>query len=226
MSEKKTTNKKKKTPKRGRSNYSILIIIVMVVMLAIPTFVVGKILYDAYIRTGTPLFGDRYVGDLDPAITQQQKNTIDTNITAFQEVEDVSVNLQSSTLKVFVDVRSDVLRENYQELTQRAYDTVIETLPVETYFTASGAKKMYDVEILVYRQIDRVEDDEFILFSLIKNSTMETPDIQDISVAKDQEVADQLRYDQAIRDLGDSQQEVPPVDDEEVDESENIENNG
>lgn len=204
MSEKKPVkNKKEKVQKIGKSRYSLLIILVMVVLIGIPTYILGDILYNAYLRQGEPIVGDRYETDLSPAITDAQRNTIDTTVSAFEEVESVSVYLQTSTFKVFVDVKPDVLLENYEGLTTRVYETVLSTLSKDTYFSQSGGQKMYDLEISVYNQTERVEGEDYHFYHLVLNSAMDEPLIQDVGNAKNQEVADRLRYEQALRDLGD-----------------------
>lgn len=210
---KKPIKKKQKAKKVGKSRYSLIIILVMLVLLAIPVYILGDILYNAYIRQGVPIVGDRYEGDLEPAITKDQLNSIKASIEEFQEAEEVSVNVQTSTLKIFVDVKSDVLSENYEGIVTRAYESVLQTLPKETYLTGVGAKKMYDLEISVFNQINRVEGEAFYFYHLTKTSTMDEPIIQDVANAKNQEVADRLRYEQALRDLGESgetpQEELP-----------------
>ncbi|NLC42171.1 MAG: hypothetical protein GX775_04900 [Erysipelothrix sp.] len=208
MTENKNKTKKTKAKKVGTSRYSLLIIAVMVVLLAIPLYIVGDILYNAYIRQGVPIVGNRYDGDLDPAITNEQMNTLKSQLQAFEEIERVDINLQTSTLKIFLDVKPDVLHENYTPLMNKAYETVVAALPADVYFTPNGEVTMYDLELSVFNQNERVEGQEFIFFHLLKNATMETPLIQEVSAAKNQEVADRLRYEQALRDLGEDEAPV------------------
>lgn len=210
MTENKKQTKKQKPKKVGTSRYSLIIIAVMVVLLAIPTYIVGNILYNAYIRQGEPIVGNRFEHDLDPAINSTQVNAIESELQGYEEVERATVNLQTSTFKVFLDVNESVLEENYESIANRAYETIVKTLPVDTYFTAKSGQHMYDLEISVFNQVERMDDESFIYFHLTKNSTMDNPIIQQVSVAKNQEVADRLRTEQSLRDLGESVEEPEP----------------
>lgn len=204
MSQKQTKTKKtKKTVKVGRSRYSLIIIVLMLVLIAFPLYILGDIIYNAYIGQGSPIVGERFEGDLDPAITEANRSDIKEALEAYEEVEKVTITMQTSQLKVYVDIKDDVLSENYQPLIERAYATIQEVLPVETYFSSTDNQRMYDLELSMFNVTSRPtsEEAEFIFFNLVKNSSMEEPIIQDIANAKNQEVADRIRYEQALKDL-------------------------
>ena len=64
-------NKQVKNPRKKLSR-SALVLIIGLCIIGIPLLVYGGILLQAQLQTGTPIFGDRFVGDLDPAITDSQ----------------------------------------------------------------------------------------------------------------------------------------------------------
>lgn len=76
-----------------------MILIVGLVLIAIPCAILGWILISASMDTGKPINGDRFKGDLDPAITKDQLSEIESRIKAENQVEKVTVELTTATLR-------------------------------------------------------------------------------------------------------------------------------
>lgn len=148
VAKKKTTTKKRR---RRRKKHSSLLWIGLVVA-AIPCILVVYILFSALMDTGKPIFGDRYENDLNPAITEEQTNTIEYNVKLIENVENVSLSLISSTLRITIDMNDALTVEDAKSIGLKAADVVKQVLPYETYFTQYGTRKMYDFEIYVLDQ--------------------------------------------------------------------------
>lgn len=148
---KKTTTTTTKKRKKKVKKHSTLLWIGLVVA-AIPCILVVYILFSALVDTGKPIFGDRYANDLNPAITAEQTNTIEYNIKLMENVENVSLSLTASTLRIMIDMNDSLTKDNAIELGKNAAEIINQVLPYDTYFTQYGTKKMYDFEIYVVDQ--------------------------------------------------------------------------
>lgn len=189
MTQKKTTVKKKTLSK---IHWPTVILILSLVLLAIPTVVIGKVLYDAYAATGTPLFGNRYDMDLDPAITEEQLTELKIKIESEELVEGVTVTLISASLRISVDVRDDITLEQLTPLATTLYSHVVTVLPVETYFKLNETSKMYDLELHIYNSLELKEDESYKYLIFLLNSIMEEPLIQLVSDPKNPEYVKEL----------------------------------
>lgn len=203
MTQKKTTVKKKTISK---IHWPTVILILSLVLLAVPTVVIGKVLYDAFAATGTPLFGNRFEMDLDPAITQEQLTELEIKISSEELVEKVSVTLISASLRISVDVNDDITLEQLTPLATTLYSHVVTVLPVETYFKMNENSKMYDLELHVYNSLELKNDDSYKYLMFLLNSIMEEPLIQLVSDPKNPEYVQEL-YDR-LNDEDDSEEET------------------
>lgn len=203
MTQKKTTVKKKTISK---IHWPTVILILSLVLLAIPTVVIGKVLYDAFAATGTPLFGNRFEMDLDPEITQEQLTELEIKISSEALVEKVSVTLISASLRISVDVIDDITLEQLTPLATTLYSHVVTVLPVETYFKMNEKSKMYDLELHVYNSLELKNDDSYKYLIFLLNSIMEEPLIQLVSDPKNPEYVQEL-YDR-LNDEDDSEEET------------------
>lgn len=187
-------NKKKKTHRTG-----ILFTICLILVLA-PFVVLGWILFSSSMDTGTPVLGNRFEGDLDPAITKNQLNDVENAVKALGGQDNAFVTMTTATLRVYVDVADDANEETVNAKADEVYNTVASILDPAVYFTKTDSKKQYDLEIHVYTLPERTdaEGENFIYVIDTKTSNMAEPQKQTVSVAKDQAVADQLR--QAVLD--------------------------
>lgn len=194
-------NKKKETArqiKKKRKTHSTGIIFTVCLILVLAPFVVmGWILFSSSMDTGTPVLGNRYEGDLDPAITKSQLSEVESAVKALGNQDDAFVTMKTATLRVYVDIADDANEETANAKADEVYNTVASILDPAVYFTKTDSKKMYDMEIHVYTIPERTdaEGENFVYVIDTKTSNMSEPAKQTVSVAKDQAVADKLRQD-------------------------------
>ena len=180
--------------KKRRFSKSAVLLIVGCVIILVPCLIFGGILISAALGTGTPIFGDRYEGDLDPAITDEDISALETDIRALSGVENLDITLISGQLRINIDTTDALTAEKINALVQEAYTAVDNRTPIATYFTSTEDKKMYDLAINAYNYIDS-ENEGMIYYILTKNAMMEEYDIQLVSEPLDEELASDLRGD-------------------------------
>ncbi|PKM64578.1 MAG: hypothetical protein CVU96_02135 [Firmicutes bacterium HGW-Firmicutes-20] len=189
MTQKKTTVKKKKISK---IHWPTVVLILSLVLIAIPTVAIGKVLYDAFAATGTPLFGNRFELDLDPKITSEQLTELESKILAEALVDDVKITLISASLRVNVDVDDEITLEQLTTLATSLYSHVATVLPVNTYFKMNETSKMYDLELHIYNNLELKKEDSYKYLIFLLNSVMEEPLIQLVSDPKNPEFVEEL----------------------------------
>ena len=172
---------------------STLVLIIGLVIIAIPCLILLWILISASMDTGTPINGDRFKGDLDPAITKDQLKQIEETVRTEDKTEEVTVELATATLRVYVDAQDTITEEEAKALAQTVYSDVTSICDEATYFTAASPKKMYDLEIHVYNTLEAVGTPEYVYVIQSKNSAMEASHQQVVSKPLDAELAQQLR---------------------------------
>ena len=183
---------KQVTKARKKLSKSALVLIIGLCIIGIPLLVYGGILLQAQLQTGTPIFGDRFVGDLDPAITDSQMSELETELGSLSKVESVNIELASAQMRVNIDTVDSITTEDLEALLKEAYDVINRKLPISTYFTSTDSKKMYDLAINAYNYIDS-EDEGMNYVLLTKNAMMSTYSIQVVSEPLDSELASELR---------------------------------
>ena len=184
-------NKQVKNPRKKLSR-SALVLIIGLFIIGIPLLVYGGILLQAQLQTGTPIFGDRFVGDLDPAITDSQMSELETELGSLSKAESVNIELTSAQMRVNIDTVDSITTEDLEAIIKEAYDIVNKKLPISTYFTSTDSKKMYDLAINAYNYIDS-EDEGMNYVLLTKNAMMSNYSIQVVSEPLDSELASELR---------------------------------
>ncbi|MEI7667564.1 MAG: hypothetical protein WCI62_01035 [Erysipelotrichaceae bacterium] len=187
-----STKKKFKFP---QLKFSTIILIMGFLFLLIPLGVLASIILQSSSKTGNVILGNRYKNDLDPAITQANITAIQTALSSTTNVENVTIDLKSATLRITIDALDTITSENMVLLASTMLNTIQSTLPIETYFTSTDSKKMYDLEITLYNSTVLVESETFTLkmFILTKNASMEAFAIQDVSTARNPTLAEELR---------------------------------
>ncbi len=196
----KKNSAKKKSKKNKKMDTATKIIIVGIFIIAIPCCILGAILIDAAMQTGEVISGDRFDGDLDPAITDVNIENITNKTTSLGGVENVTIELPVATLRVYVDTTDSITSDELQKLADSVYDVVVAELPENTYFAQDGTKKMYDIEIHVYNSMDKKDDDSFIYAIQSKSSSMDKSIIRLVSEPMDEELAKRLLEKQAEKD--------------------------
>lgn len=190
MSEKEIKVKKKKK----KLSKSALVLIIALIIILIPCAIFGYILLSASMKTGTPILGERFQNDLNPTISESSKSNVKSAIETISGVEKVEIVMTSAQLRINIDAKDTLTKDEIAELAYKAYDAVNKELPISTYFTisASGAK-MYDLSINVYNYIAKSgDDDSFIYYVITKNSKMEDKSEQFVSEPVDPELAKEL----------------------------------
>ncbi|MDO4500776.1 MAG: hypothetical protein Q4B60_05810 [Erysipelotrichaceae bacterium] len=189
MEKEKRTKAKKSSKKLSKGG---IILIIGIIIILVPCLIFGGILLKASLETGSPINGNRFENDLDPAIKDSDIESIKNNILSLKGVENCEIVLTSAQLRVNVDVKDELTEDEIKNLTVEVFNVVNFDLPTKTYFTAADGKKMYDLAVNVYNFIDK-EDENMIYYLLTKNSNMETFAVQCVSSALDEELASDLR---------------------------------
>jgi hypothetical protein len=181
-------------------------------IIAIPVGIFAYILFEAFQTQGTPILGNRFEGDLNPAITAEDMTGVTSDIKALEGVEDCVVNTVVATTRVSVNVNDDLTNEQIKALADLVYKAVDAKLPIATYYTNTDDKTMYDLEINVYNNLDyetKVDSSpKFIMYTVVKNGKMENYITQDVSTSLNPTLAAQLLQDVIDRDKEDTTEDT------------------
>lgn len=191
MTQKRTKRVKrsKQRRKEGRVRFFFWFFLIL---LLIPVGIFGWLILSAWLDTGSPILGNRYEGDLDPAITKANLDEIESLTKSVNGVEKAQVHLSTATLRVYADINDSASIETAQSTAESVYAKVVSVLDPNVYFTKHDGKKMYDVEVHVYNKENN--DDESMVYVIeTKTSSMESPRVQVVSEPIDAELAQQLR---------------------------------
>ena len=190
-------NKKEKQVKgKKKLSKGALVLIISLIIILIPCLIFGGILISAALESGKPVDGNRFKGDLNPAITSSNTSSIKNSIEALSGVEKCDIELTSAQYRVNVDTVDTLTDKQIEDLCVDIYNIVNKELPMATYFTASSSEKMYDLAVNVYNKIY----DDNIYYILTKNSKMDTYSVQCVSSAVDEELASDLRGENDIEE--------------------------
>ena len=190
-------NKKEKQVKgKKKLSKGALVLIISLIIILIPCLIFGGILISAALESGKPVDGNRFKGDLNPAITSSNTSSIKNSIEALSGVEKCDIELTSAQYRVNVDTVDTLTDKQIEDLCVDIYNIVNKELPMATYFTASSSEKMYDLAVNVYNKID----DDNIYYILTKNSKMDTYSVQCVSSAVDEELTSDLRGENDIEE--------------------------
>ncbi len=190
-------NKKEKQVKgKKKLSKGALVLIISLIIILIPCLIFGGILISAALESGKPVDGNRFKGDLNPAITSSNTSNIEKDVEALSGVEKCDIELTSAQYRVNVDTVDTLTDKQIEDLCVDIYNIVNKELPMATYFTASSSEKMYDLAVNVYNKID----DDNIYYILTKNSKMDTYSVQCVSSAVDEELASDLRGENDIEE--------------------------
>ena len=201
MSKKKVTKtKNKKVEKKGLKN-STIVLFIGILLLLLPAIVFGGILLAAYVTNNSPVVGSRYAGDLNPKINDQQLQDIDIRVEGLNGVEKCEAILTTSQVRINVDTKDNLDKETIQSLIDEVYKIINNVTNIDTYYTSTQSKKMYDLSIDIYNIIS-LEDDA-IHYNLTKNSNMSEPIIQLLSEPLDEDLVKEI-HGENVSDLTNS----------------------
>lgn len=198
-----------------KTNYKI---IVPIVIIAIPFIIFVLSLITASFSSNKVIVGNRFRNDLNPAIENSEISGLKVSIESIDSIESADVILKTSQLRVLANIKDSVTKEEYEEILNNIYSKVNEKLNISTYFTKnSSGEKMYDLEITIYNDLNN--DENLIMYSLVKNSTMEEPIINLTSDPKDPELVEELILREKEREEGkDDTPETTPQFEEQLEE--------
>ena len=167
-----------------------------VLIIMIPVVIVGYVLLASLGGQNRPVEGSRFSKkDLDPAITDDNISTLESALSNIENVEKVSVNLLSATLRVHIDLIDSATDDVASAAINSAYSVINEQLPIDTYFTNKDGSKMYDLEIDSYNYLidDTHTADGWTYLKLTKTGASDGPVTDNMTVAKDAELSNQLK---------------------------------
>ena len=162
-----------------------------VIIIMIPVVIVGYVLLASLGGQNRPVEGSRFSKKyLDPAIS-----TLESALSNIENVEKVSVNLLSATLRVHIDLIDSATDDVASAAINSAYSVINEQLPIDTYFTNKDGSKMYDLEIDSYNYLidDTHTADGWTYLKLTKTGASDGPVTDNMTVAKDAELSNQLK---------------------------------
>ena len=183
----KTGNTGVKSVKQMKPLYWVAIVVILIPLLSL-----GFIYISTKENAGSPTVGERFDDQLEPAITQQQLDAIHEAL-QYEKAEVVEVNLKSATLQILIDLKDDAGNETVTNVLNDAYKKVIDILPVNTYFTNDGEKKMYDLDIHVYNFIPEGDDTSgWVYKEKIKNAAAKKATTDTLSKPRNEKLSDKL----------------------------------
>ena len=166
-----------------------------VIIIMIPVVIVGYVLLTSMGGQNHPVEGNRFSKtDLTPAITDDNISSLESSLSSIDNVEKVSVDLLSATLRVHLDLVDSATDDVAKQALDSAYSIVNDQLPIDTYFTNSDNAKMYDLEIDSYNYLidDTHTKDGWTYLKLTKTGASDSPVTDNMTVAKDAELASEL----------------------------------
>lgn len=190
MSEKNLNKVKRKKEERLGFNWFFWL---SFVVLMIPVCYFLYLLYQASQESNVPILGDRIKDSIIYNIKDEDLSSINSQVTQLDGVEKVEVNLSVETLRILVDYDDTYTKDQYKQLCTDIYQIVDGQIPVATYFTRDGDFKQYDLEIIVY---DNMELEDVRIATIYKTSNMESYKYQDYSEPIDSDLAYQLTHPQ------------------------------
>ncbi len=182
--------RKVKVKKKYRLGFNWFFWISLIVIL-VPIAYFGWLLWEAAKVTHTPIVGDRIKNTITYEIDDATVSKVSDAIKTIDGVESVQVNLIVETLRITVNAVDGKTLEEYDALAENIYHAVNSVTPIDTYFTRTEEYKQYDLEINVYDNLDAEQPN---MVSLIKNSSMETYVINNLSEPINPELAYQLTH--------------------------------
>jgi len=155
----------------------------------IPSLVIGVILLQSSLQTGSVITGNRFNNDLQPEITNDLVGLTEEAINSLSDVTVNEINLKAATLRITVTIPSGMDEKIKLNLVQTIMEKVNGVVPFDDYFTATDTKKMYDLEVNI---IDQVGDTHTTFIQVVKNANMDTFSVQDLLVPVNPTLAQEL----------------------------------
>lgn len=169
--------------------FSNIVFALGIAFILIPSLVIGIIILQSTLQTGSVITGNRFNNDLEPEITNELIGLTEDAINTLSDVSVNEINLRAATLRITLTIPTGLIEEDRLDLVQSALDKVNGVVPFNEYFSATDTMKMYDLEL---NFIDQVGDTKTTYIQVVKNANMNTWSIQDLLVPMNPELAQQL----------------------------------
>jgi len=180
------------------------VVVVCLFLLIAPFAVLGWILYSSSQDSGSPVLGNRYEGDLNPAITTENMEQVKSAVAALPGVESAEVTMPTATLRVYADIADDADSVAAYETAIQMYDAVTAILNPDVYFSQHDDMKMYDLELHVTNHPEEDNPDNYVYVVAVKNSSMSGLRGQLLSEAVNAGLAESLRQDVLDREAAEA----------------------
>lgn len=192
--------KRVRKPKKEKVKQGHKLVWFTLIIILIPFLIVGYVLLTSAQGNNHPVEGNRFgVNDLQPCIQDSQMNAIQGDLLTIGGVESATINLESATLRVNLNMVDNADNAILEEACRQAYDIVNNYLPIDTYFTNSENGKNYDLEISAYNYIvdDQHPADGWHFTKLLKTAAASDFVVDHITQPKNPELAEQVRKKEA-----------------------------
>jgi hypothetical protein len=180
------TQKKHKKPRFTLSN---IILWLGLFFVLIPTGVIGYILLESTLQTGTVIRGNRFTNDLTPAIDRDLLSLTEEALNSIEDVRVFEINLRAATLRITLIASEDMSEEAIELLASDIVEQLNSVLPMDEFFTAVDNRKMYDFEIIVYDQVQAPST----YFTIIRNARMESYIVQNVLTPKNPSLVETIQ---------------------------------
>ena len=169
--------------------FSNIVFALGIAFVLIPSLVIGIILLQSSLQTGTVITGNRFNNDLKPVITEEVIGLTEDAILTLGNVTVAEINLKAATLRLTVVIPTGLEEESKLELVQNTLEKVNSVIPFAQYFTATDTMKMYDLEV---NFVDVVGETKTTYIQVVKNANMDTWSAQDLLTPVNPALAQEL----------------------------------
>ena len=145
---------KQKKNFKFKFTFSNIVFALGIAFVLIPSLIIGGILLQSSLQTGSVIAGNHFNNDLEPEITKDLVGLTEEAIIALPNVTVNEINLKAATLRITVTIPSGLDEESKLELVQDIMDKINGVVPFSEYFTATDTKKMYDLEVNIIDKVD------------------------------------------------------------------------
>ncbi|CAM3592669.1 hypothetical protein ERUR111494_01700 [Erysipelothrix urinaevulpis] len=181
---------------RGKRDWSFYAIVVSLIIILIPTLIVGVTLFRATRGTGKPIIGHRFDNDLAPKIEKDDMSALQQSLESIKGVEKVNVELKTATLRIYLDMPQESDKKAVEAAANEAEKILNSKFDPKQYFSAEGSKLQYDYEIYTYNELS----EDSLIYIINKTSRMTKANKQYLSEPVSKEMRDELLEIQNNRD--------------------------
>jgi hypothetical protein len=185
-------NRKNKgsAPKQGHK-----LVWITLILIAVPFLLIFFVIQGSVLTQSTPVVGSRFgSNDLNPEISDDQIPQIKDAVSSIDNVDSVTVNLKSATLRINMNMSDDADEATIKSAADEAYNKVDDICPINTYFTNSDDGKMYDLEINCFNYlVDDTHTSDGQIFIEITKTGAGKKQTDNMTTAKDEELVNEIQ---------------------------------